>query len=149
MAAASDRYALPHIRAAKDHIDRHFADPLDLDALSAIAGYSRFHFLRTFRAVYGETPAAYLTRRRVERAKVLLRSANLTVTEVCHLVGFTSLGSFSSRFTELVGRAPSRYRVDAVRRGGIPPVPGCFVMMWTRPVEGSATSEKPRAPRPR
>ncbi len=125
--------ALPHLRAAKDLMDRAFGEPLDLDALASAAGYSRFHFLRVFRATYGETPGAYLSRRRIERAKDLLRSANLTVTEVCHLVGFSSLGSFSARFAELVGVTPTEYRDEAVRIGGPPPVPGCFVMMWTRP----------------
>src|SRR5690349_4239395 len=95
--------------------------------LAARAGYSRYHFARTFRAAYGDTPGRYLTRRRVERAQELLRTANLTVTEVCHLVGFTSLGSFSARFKELVGTSPSEFQ----RRGGRPPIPGCFVLMWS------------------
>jgi AraC-like DNA-binding protein len=104
-------------------MDRAYAEPLDLEALARRAGYSRFHFLRAFRDAFGETPRAYLTRRRIERAKTLLRSANLTVTEVCFLVGFSSLGSFSARFSELVGRSPSEYREEAVRRGGPPPIP--------------------------
>ena len=114
-------------------MDRDFARRLDLDALARAAGYSRFHFARAFRETYGETPGTYLTRRRIERAKDLLRSANLTVTEICDLVGFASLGSFSSRFSELVGMSPSAYRAHAVARGGPPPIPGCFVLMWTRP----------------
>lgn len=122
-----------HLRRARDLIDRHFAEPLDLDAMARAAGFSRYHFARGFRAAYGETPATYLTRRRVERAKDLLRSANLTVTEICHLVGFGSLGSFSSRFSELVGASPSAYRRANVARGGPPPVPGCFLMAWSRP----------------
>jgi transcriptional regulator GlxA family with amidase domain len=122
-------------------MDSAYAQPIDLDALAARAHCSRFHFLRSFRAAYGETPGAYLTRRRIERAKDLLRSANLTVTEVCFLVGFASLGSFSARFTELVGMPPSAYREEAVRRGGPPPIPGCVVMMWTRP--HPAILEKP------
>jgi len=117
-------------------MDRDFARPLDLDALAREAGYSRFHFARAFRDTYGETPHTYLTRRRIERAKDLLRSANLTITEICDLVGFASLGSFSSRFSELVGVSPSAYRRTAVERGGPPPIPGCFVMMWTRPHDG-------------
>jgi AraC-like DNA-binding protein len=124
-------------------MDRDYAQPIDLDALARRAHCSRFHFLRSFRAAYGETPHAYLTRRRIERAKDLLRSANLTVTEVCFLVGFSSLGSFSARFRELVGVPPSAYRDDAVRRGGAPPIPGCVLMMWTRP--HAAIPEK-RAP---
>jgi transcriptional regulator GlxA family with amidase domain len=122
-------------------MDSAYAQPIDLDALAARAHCSRFHFLRSFRAAYGETPGAYLTRRRIERAKDLLRSANLTVTEVCFLVGFASLGSFSARFTELVGMPPSAYRDEAVRRGGPPPIPGCVLMMWTRP--HPAIPEKP------
>jgi len=114
-------------------MDRGFARPLDLDTIAREAGYSRFHFARAFRNTYGETPHAYLTRRRIERAKDLLRSANLTVTEICDLVGFSSLGSFSSRFRELVGVSPSAYRRSVVARGGPPPIPGCFVLMWTRP----------------
>jgi AraC-like DNA-binding protein len=124
--------ALPHLRVAKDLMDRHYAEPLSLDQVARQAGYSRFHFLRAFRDAYGETPRAYLTRRRIERARDLLRSANLTVTEICHMVGFSSLGSFSARFTELVGCSPSRYREDMIRNGGPPPIPGCVVMMWTR-----------------
>lgn len=114
-------------------MDRDYARQLDLEALARRAGYSRFHFARSFRDIYGETPHAYLTRRRIERAKDLLRSANLTVTEICELVGFASLGSFSARFSELVGVSPTEYRRRAVEQGGPPPVPGCFVMMWTRP----------------
>jgi AraC-like DNA-binding protein len=122
---------LGHLRAAKDLLDRAYAEPLDLDAMAARAGYSRFHFARTFRAAYGDTPRRYLTRRRVERATELLRTANLTVTEICHLVGFTSLGSFSVRFKELVGVSPTEYRERAVRASGRPPIPGCFVLMWS------------------
>ena len=96
-----------HLRRARDLIDRHYAEPLDLDAMARAAGFSRNHFARGFAAAFGETPGAYLSRRRVERAKDLLRAANLTVTEICHLVGFTSLGSFSSRFTELAAARPA------------------------------------------
>ena len=107
--------------------------PLDLDALAGEAGYSKFHFARSFAAAYGESPRAYLTRRRIERAKNYLRTANLSVTEICFLVGFESLGSFSSRFRELVGQSPTEYRESVVAAGGPPPIPGCFVLMWTRP----------------
>jgi AraC-like DNA-binding protein len=131
---------LPHLRAAKDFMDRAYAEPIDLDAVAAHAHCSRSHFVRSFRAAYGETPRAYLTRRRIERAKELLRSANLTVTEVCSMVGFASLGSFSSRFSECVGVPPSAYRDEAVRRSGPPPIPGCVLLMWTRP--HPATAEK-------
>lgn len=123
------------LRRARDLIDSRYAEPLDLDAIAAAAGYSRYHFARAFRAAYGETPARYLSRRRVERAQELLRSVNLTVTEVCHLIGFNSLGSFSSRFAELVGVPPSQFQRDA-RRGSPPPIPGCYSMMCGMPVQG-------------
>jgi AraC-like DNA-binding protein len=126
-------FLLPALRRARDLIDRDYAEPLDLHAMAREAGYSRFHFSRAFRTAYGETPRAYLTRRRIERAKTLLRTANLSVTEICFLVGFASLGSFSARFRALVGRSPTEYRDDAVARTGSPPIPGCVVLMWTRP----------------
>jgi AraC-like DNA-binding protein len=129
------------VRRVRDHLDLHYADPLCLDELAALAGMSKFHLVRVFRASYGETPIRYLTRRRIERAQDLLRSANLTVTEICMLVGFASLGSFSSRFTELVGESPVAYRNRWAARGG-PWVPGCFLFM--RGI--SAISEK-RSPR--
>ncbi len=101
---------LVYLRRARDHIDRHYAEPLDLDTLAGIASLSKFHFLRLFKGTYGRTPVAYLSERRVERAQDLLRATGLTVTEVCHAVGFTSLGSFSSRFRELVGETPSEFQ---------------------------------------
>jgi AraC-like DNA-binding protein len=123
------------LRRAHDLIDRDYADALDLDDLAREAGYSKYHFARTFAAAYGETPRAYLTRRRVERAKSLLRTANLSVTEVCLLVGFESLGSFSSLFRRLVGQSPSAYRSSSLATGAAPPIPGCVVLMWTRPTD--------------
>ncbi|MGY1641035.1 helix-turn-helix domain-containing protein [Geodermatophilus sp. SYSU D00703] len=117
-----------HLRRARDHVDRHFAEDLDLDRLARVAGVSKYHFARCFEAVYGETPIRYLTRRRIERAQDLLRSANLTVTEVCTAVGFASLGSFSSRFRQLVGEPPVAYRDRWAARGGAH-VPGCFLFM--------------------
>ncbi len=119
---------LPHLRRARDHVDRHYAEPLDLDSLAAAANVSKYHFARCFAHAYGEAPMRYLTRRRIERAQDLLRSANLTVTEVCMLVGFTSLGSFSSRFRELVGESPTEYRNRWAAKGG-PRIPGCFLFM--------------------
>jgi AraC-like DNA-binding protein len=119
---------LPHLRRARDHLDRHYQRPLDLGQVAAVAGVSKYHFARSFEAAYGETPMRYLTRRRIERAQDLLRSANLTVTEVCMLVGFASLGSFSSRFTQLVGESPAAYRARWAALGG-PHVPGCFLFM--------------------
>jgi AraC-like DNA-binding protein len=139
---------LVRLRQAKDLIDRRYAEPLDLAALAAEAGFSRYHFARLFHAAYGLPPGAYLSRRRVERAQDLLRSADVTVTEVCLLVGFTSLGSFSSRFRQLVGMSPSQYRHRLARTPL--PVPACFAVAWSspgqRPVEGKsrcAILEKP------
>ena len=119
---------LVHMRRAHDHIDRHYRSPLDLDELARVAGVSKYHFARCFEAAYGETPIRYLTRRRIERAQDLLRAANLTVTEVCMFVGFSSLGSFSSRFSALVGESPTEYRDRWAVDGG-PHVPGCYLFM--------------------
>jgi AraC-like DNA-binding protein len=119
---------LPHLRQARDLADRHYAEPLDLDALAAAAHVSKYHFARCFAAVYGDTPMRYLTCRRIERAQDLLRSANLTITEVCMVVGFSSLGSFSSRFRELVGESPTAYRDRWAAQGG-PHIPGCFLFL--------------------
>ena len=121
---------LTALRRARDLTDRDFAQPLTLDAMARAAHVSKFHFARVFTKAYGETPRAYLTRRRIERAKDLLRAANLTITEICFLVGFGSVGSFSSRFRELVGMSPSAYRRASA---DAPPIPGCVVLMWTRP----------------
>jgi AraC-like DNA-binding protein len=129
---------LAALRQAHDLIDRDYAEPLDLDVLAAAAGYSKFHFARTFAHAYGETPRAYLSRRRVERAKDLLRTANLSITEICFLVGFESLGSFSALFRRLVGQSPSEYRMANVEAGARPPIPGCLVLMWTRPAPKSS-----------
>jgi AraC-like DNA-binding protein len=138
---------LPHLRAAKDLIDRGYAEPLDLDVLARRAGCSRYHFLRAFDATYGQTPGRYLTRRRIERAQELLRTANLTVTEVSLLVGFSSLGAFCTRFREITGESPGGYRRRTVAAGGPPPVPGCFVLMWSNagssPPSNTAILEKP------
>lgn len=134
-------FTLPSLRRARDLIDLRYAERLDLAALAREAGYSKFHFARAFAAAYGETPRAYLTRRRLERAKTLLRMANLSVTEICFLVGFESLGSFSSLFRRVVGATPTAYRREAAERDGVPPIPGCMVLMWTRPTE-SASPEK-------
>ena len=138
---------LVHLRRARDRIDRDYAEPLNLDLLAAEAHTSKYHFLRCFTATYGTTPARYLAERRIERAQDLLRATNLTVTEVCHLVGYASLGSFSSRFRELVGDSPSDYQARFAA-SGIPPIPGCFVFMHglsdRRPAApGSAIAEKP------
>jgi AraC-like DNA-binding protein len=119
---------LVHLRRSRDHLDRHFAEPFDLDHLASLAGMSRFHFVRSFATTYGTTPAAYLAERRIERAQDLLRAANLTVTEVCHAVGYSSLGSFSSRFREIVGESPSDFQKRYAAQGN-PRIPGCYVFM--------------------
>lgn len=119
---------LVHLRRARDLADRHYAEPLDLDSLAATAGVSKFHFLRCFSATYGKTPALYLAERRMERAQDLLRATNLTVTEVCLLVGYSSLGSFSTKFHQLVGVTPSAYQAHFAHQG-VPHIPGCFVFM--------------------
>jgi AraC-like DNA-binding protein len=119
---------LVHLRQARDLIDRHYADRLDLERLAAQAGVSKYYFLRCFAQTYGLTPVAYLAQRRVERAQDLLRATNLTVTEICGLVGYESLGSFSSRFKDLVGISPAAYQARYAATGP-PPIPGCFVLM--------------------
>jgi AraC-like DNA-binding protein len=119
---------LPHVRRARDYIDRHYSSALKLDQLATVAAISKFHLVRCFAAAYGETPIRYLTRRRVERAQDLLRAANLTVSEVCTAVGFASLGSFSARFKQLVGETPTAYR-DRWARTGAPHIPGCYLFM--------------------
>jgi transcriptional regulator GlxA family with amidase domain len=110
-------------------MDRSYASEVNLDELAAVAGVSKYHFARSFETAYGETPIRYLTRRRIERAQDLLRVANLTVTEVCMAVGFSSLGSFSTRFTALVGESPTAYRDRWAASGG-PRIPGCYLFMW-------------------
>ncbi|MFJ9038884.1 helix-turn-helix transcriptional regulator [Streptomyces sp. NPDC102406] len=129
---------LVRLRRARDRIDRDYAEPLDVTELARTALMSPGHFSRSFRAAYGETPYSYLMTRRIERAKALLRRGDLSVTEVCFAVGCTSLGSFSSRFTELVGETPSAYR--ARRHEGEVAVPACVAKIHTRPVRGKETS---------
>ena len=135
---------LVHLRRARDHVDRHYAEPLDLEVMARAAGLSKFHFHRLFAATYGITPAAYVSRRRVERAQDLLRATNLTVTEVCHAVGFSSLGSFSSRFREIVGETPRQFQ----QRWGAtaPRIPGCFVLMWGLAERGSSFASQEKRP---
>jgi AraC-like DNA-binding protein len=122
---------LAHLRRARDLMDREYAKPLDVPAMARAALMSPSHFARQFRAAYGETPYGYLMTRRIERAKALLRLGTLSVTEVCVEVGCTSLGSFSTRFTELVGETPSAYR--ARTHSALAAVPGCQLKGLTRP----------------
>ena len=141
---------LPRLRLARDRIDRDYPSELDLDRLAAVAGVSKFYFVRCFEAAYGETPMRYLARRRLERAQDLLRFANLTVPEICMAVGFSSLGSFSAKFRRMVGESPSEYRDRWAARGG-PRVPGCYLFMsgvldlGGRRAEDCAILEKPRS----
>jgi AraC-like DNA-binding protein len=114
---------------ARDAMDRSYAQPLDVPALARIAHVSEAHFIRTFRATFGETPHRYLQRRRVERAMFLLRETDRSVTEICLDVGFNSLGTFGRTFQDVVGETPTAHR----RRGSIRFVPNCFVMAWKRP----------------
>lgn len=133
---------LVRLRRARDLMDREYAKPLDVPALARAALMSPGHFSRSFRAAFGETPYSYLMTRRIERAKALLRRGDLTVTEVCFEVGCTSLGSFSSRFTELVGESPSAYRARDHDEGAA--VPACMAKIYTRPVRnGEARSGRP------
>jgi AraC-like DNA-binding protein len=136
-------HALVQLRRARDHADRHFAEPLDLEQLASVAALSKFHFHRLFTATYGRTPAEHLAERRIERAQDLLRATNLTVTEVCFAVGYSSLGSFSSRFTRIVGETPSAYQ----RRYGrdAPRIPGCHLFMSGVIERNCASREKPPA----
>ena len=116
---------------ARDAMDRHYAEPLDVPALARIASVSEAHFIRTFRATFGETPHRYLQRRRVERSMWLLRESDRSVTDICLDVGFNSLGTFSRTFRDIVGVSPAAYR-----RGNSPApgaVPTCFTMAWARP----------------
>ena len=123
---------LAHLRRARDLMDREYARPLDVPAIARAALMSPAHFSRRFRAAYGETPYSYLMTRRIERAKLLLRRGDLSVTEVCFAVGCSSLGTFSTRFTELVGMPPSAYRdqTSGATRG----MPSCVEKQVTRPI---------------
>jgi AraC-like DNA-binding protein len=122
---------LARLRRARDLMDREYARPLDVAELARAALMSPAHFSRQFRAAYGETPYAYLMTRRIERAKALLRSGELSVTDVCLAVGCTSLGSFSARFTQVVGETPTAYR--ARNHEELVSVPGCIAKELTRP----------------
>jgi len=131
-AAAQHLHDLATLRRVRDRIDREYAQPLDVEALARGAHMSAGHLSREFRLAYGESPYGYLMTRRIERAMALLRRGDLNVTEVCFAVGCSSLGTFSTRFTELVGVPPSIYRRDAARAtAGMPP---CVAKQVTRPI---------------
>jgi AraC-like DNA-binding protein len=114
---------------ARDAMDRDYARPLDIRSLARVALVSEAHFIRAFRATFGETPHRYLQRRRVERAMALLRETDRSVTEICFDVGFTSLGTFSRTFRSIVGEPPSAYRA----RADVKAAPACITMAWMRP----------------
>ena len=128
---SADIDELRRLRRARDRMDREYAQPLDVPALARTALMSPGHFSRRFREAYSETPYSYLMTRRIERAKALLRRGDLSVTDVCFAVGCTSLGSFSARFTELVGESPSAYR--ARDHDDLRIVSPCQLMVLTRP----------------
>ncbi|MGH2851218.1 MAG: helix-turn-helix transcriptional regulator [Solirubrobacteraceae bacterium] len=123
---------LARLRRVRDRIDREYAQPLDVEALARGAHMSAGHLSREFRAAYGESPYGYVMTRRIERAMALLRRGDLSVTEVCFEVGCSSLGTFSSRFTELVGMPPSAYRRQEMRATA--GMPSCVSKQVTRPV---------------
>jgi AraC-like DNA-binding protein len=114
---------------ARDAMDRAYAQPLDIPTLARIAYVSEAHFIRSFRATFGETPHRYLQRRRVERSMFLLRATDRSVTDICLDIGFSSLGTFSRTFREVMGETPTAYR----KRATVKAVPTCFQMAWTRP----------------
>jgi transcriptional regulator GlxA family with amidase domain len=138
---------LAHLRRARDLMDREYERPLDVAVLARAALMSTAHFSRQFRAAYGETPYSYLMTRRIERAKALLRGGELSVTEVCMAVGCSSLGSFSARFTELVGETPTAYRDRD--HSALVGVPGCIARDLTRPTrDPSRIGETTASPAP-
>ena len=124
---------------ARDAMDRDYAKTLDIATLARIAYVSEAHFIRTFRATFGETPHRYLQRRRVERAMFLLRESDLRVSEICLEVGFASLGSFGRTFREIVGESPTTYRLQAT---DLRAVPACFAKAWTRPSSFGEAGER-------
>jgi AraC-like DNA-binding protein len=131
-ASAQHLRDLALLRRVRDRIDREYAQPLDVEALARDAHMSAGHFSREFRAAYGESPYSYVMTRRIERAMALLRRGGLSVTEVCFVVGCSSLGTFSSRFTELVGVPPSTYARQAT--GAMDGIPPCVAKQVTRPI---------------
>ncbi len=131
LAAAQHLSDLAWLRRVRDRMDREYAQPLDVEALARGAHMSAGHLSRQFRLAYGESPYSYLMTRRIERAMALLRRGDLSVTEVCFAVGCSSLGTFSTRFTELVGVPPSAYRRQAAVAAGLP---SCVAKQVTRPV---------------
>ncbi|MEE8600557.1 helix-turn-helix domain-containing protein [Euzebya tangerina] len=137
----ADLDALVRLRRARDRMDRHYAGPLNVPELAQLACMSPGHFSRQFKLAYGETPYAYLMTRRIERAMALLRDTERTVTEICFAVGFGSLGTFSTRFAELVGTTPTAFRERA--RAEASRMPPCVERRVSRPVRNEEAS-RPR-----
>ncbi|WP_020663559.1 helix-turn-helix transcriptional regulator [Amycolatopsis benzoatilytica] len=133
---------LARLRRVRDRIDREYARPLDVEALARSVNVSAGHLSRQFRAAYGESPYAYLMTRRIERAMALLRRGDLSVTDVCFEVGFSSLGTFSTRFTELVGKPPSVYRQEET--GATEGMAPCVAKQVTRPIRNREASRSTR-----
>lgn len=133
---------LARLRRVRDRIDREYAQPLDVDALARGIGMSSGHLSRQFKLAFGESPYSYLMTRRIERAMALLRRGDLSVTEVCFTVGCASLGTFSTRFSELVGMSPSVYRREAAQATA--GLPSCVARQVTRPIRNrEAASREP------
>ena len=131
---------LVRLRKAKDRMDREFERPLDVPALARSAAMSDGHFSRSFKAAFGESPYSYLMTRRIERAKTLLRRGDMSVTDVCFAVGCTSLGSFSTRFTELVGESPSAYRARSHAVSSV--IPPCITKVRTKPIRNEEAAAR-------
>ena len=129
------------LRRVRDRMDREYAQPLDVEALARGVHMSAGHLSRQFKLAYGESPYGYLMTRRIERAMALLRCADLSVTEICFAVGCSSLGTFSTRFSELVGMSPTRYRREVV--AGIADMPSCVVKQVTRPIRNREAPARP------
>ena len=134
---------LVRLRKAKDRMDREFEQPLDVPALARSAAMSAGHFSRSFKAAFGEGPYSYLMTRRIERAKTLLRRGDMSVTDACFAVGCTSLGSFSSRFTELVGESPSTYRARSHSEAAV--ILPCVIRVRTKPIRNEEAAASRRS----
>ena len=137
-----DTRDLVRLRKAKDRMDREFDQPLDVPALASSAAMSAGHFSRSFKAAFGESPYSYLMTRRIERAKALLRRGDISVTDACFAVGCTSLGSFSSRFNELVGESPSAYRARS--HSAAADIPDCVLRVMTKPIRNEEAAAAAR-----
>jgi AraC-like DNA-binding protein len=145
---AADQYLLDlaRLRRVRDRIDREYAEPLDVEALARGVHMSAGHLSREFRRTYGESPYSYLRTRRIERAMALLRRGDLSVTDVCFTVGFSSLGTFSTRFAELVGMPPSTYRDQ--NAGDSAEMPSCHAKQVTRPIRTRSIRNEEARPTP-